>query len=405
MIFPLYISKRYFFAKKSTNAINIIAGISVLGVAVGTAALILVMSVFNGFEGLITGLLNYFNPDIKVVANEGKTFTVDSSEMYQIRSLEEVLFVSRSLEEVAFFEYKQNQRVGIIKGVDDQYSNVTGVDQAVREGDYRLSEEGKNYAILGAGLQYGLTVNINDFLSPLNVYMLKRKTAGTFDKPFKTRLVYPAGAFQIQQEFDNQYALAPLEFVRDLLEYEHEISALEIRLTSDANLDAVKQHIRDILGDRVLVKDRFEQEEAFLKIMRIEKWMGVAVLSLTLILVAFNIIGALWMLVLEKKKDIAILKSLGTNNRDIKRIFYSEGLMISGLGFIIGVLVALAFYYIHKQYGLIVLGSEYLVEAYPMELMFFDILIVALIVGIITFIASVLPAKRASLIPAFIKEE
>ena len=240
MNFPLLVARRYLFAKRSTNAINIIAGISVFGISIGTAALILILSVFNGFEDLLAGLFGYFNPEVKVTPAKGKTMELDSITIEQIRNLPGVAVVSETLEEIAFFEYEGSQNFGVLKGVDQHFARVNDIDSTVLEGVYRLLEEDRNCAVLGAGMRNKLSVNINNPLAALRVYM-PTEQRGVMSKPFKTRIAYPKGTFAIQQEFDNQYILTNVDFMRELLEVSPgTLSALELRCASGVPPDQVK---------------------------------------------------------------------------------------------------------------------------------------------------------------------
>ncbi len=408
MRLPFKFARRYLFGKKSTNAINIITGISLLGIAIGTAALVLVLSVFNGFEDLITGLFGQFNPDVKVSAAKGKSFTVDTVLLDDLREIEGVKHLSLSLEEVAVFEYKSNQDIGLVKGVDEYYKSVTGIDTTVREGVYRLRYEGRDMAVLGVGMRNKLAVNVDDLLATISVYMPKRKKTSALSKPFVEKLLYPAGTFVIQQDFDNQYILTSLDFAQRLIGVsKNTVSALELKLDADANPEAVMTALHARLGPDFLIKDRYQQDEAFLKLMNIEKWMSYAILSLTLFLVAFNMVGALWMIVLEKKKDIAILKSMGATDSLVRQIFLGEGLLICVLGMLIGMVIAVLLYVVHVnlEYGLISIPQGFLVTAYPISLRVWDFLVIGFTVIAIGGFASILPANRAARVPAIILEE
>ena len=407
MRLPFKFARRYLFSKKSTNAINIITGISVLGVAIGTAALILVLSVFNGFEDLIIGLFSNFNPDVKVTPAKGKTFVPDSSQLYQIQSLQGVDVISKTLEEVAVFEYKNSQDFGILKGVDTSYYKITGIDKTVKEGLYALERNGRPMAVLGVGMRNKLAVNVDDYLSTLSVFMPKRGRVGPLEKPFKERLIYPAGTFVIQQDFDSQYILSSLGFAQELLGLPASVSALEIQLNSSVAQSASIDSIQAILGPGFIVRNRYQQDEAFLKLMNIEKWMSYAILSLTLLLVAFNMIGSLWMIVLEKKKDIAILKSMGANDRLVRDIFLSEGAFLCLLGMAAGMAAALLLFVIHTNIkgGVISIPQGFLVTAYPISLRFLDFVVIAVTVLAIGVLASIPPALRAKRVPALILEE
>lgn len=404
MNLPLKIARRYLFAKKSTNAINIISGISVFGLSVGTAALILVLSVFNGFEELLTGLFSSFNPDIKVLPAESKIFSPDSASIQQIKEIDGILFVSSTLEEVAFFEYKGSQDFGILKGVDDSFDEVTGIDSTLREGKYILDQDDRSMAVMGVVMRNNLSVNIDDDFTSINVYMAKRKKS-IMGQPFKKQYLYPAGTFVIQQDYESRYVLASLEFVREILGYPNELTALEIKLTDDANIGQVKKDIASILGEGVIIKDRYQQDEAFLKLMNIEKWLSYAILSLTLILVAFNMIGALWMIVMDKQKDIAILKSMGAVDTTIRNIFLSEGILLCLLGLGIGFTIAIVLYVSQKMFGIVPIPAGFVVSAYPISIRLFDFIVVAITVVGIGLLASIPPALRAARVSALIRED
>lgn len=407
MNLSLKIARRYLFAKKSTNAINIISGISVLGLALGAAALVLVLSVFNGFEKLITGMMSNFNPDVKIVATKGKTFISDSLKINQLRQIKGVELLSETLEETAFFEYEKTQAIGTLKGVDDNFSKINRIDSTVREGRYLLHDTQNDYAVLGGGIRNQLGVYERNMLTPLSIYMPKRGEVGVLEQPFAKRFVYPAGAFVIQSEVDNQYVLTNLQFVRDILNAENEVSAYEIKLKPDANASAALSEIRAIMGNDFTVKDHYQQDEAFLKLMNIEKWMSYAILSLTILLVAFNMVGSLWMMVLEKKQDISILKSMGAQDKLIRNIVLNEGLLLCGMGLVSGFVVAIILYLLHvyTEGGLVPLPPGFASDRYPVALKTVDFIVVATTVIVIGLLASLPAALRAMRVETAIKEE
>ncbi len=375
--------------------------------AIGTAALILVLSVFNGFEDLLSGLFGHFNPELKVTPAKGKTFEADSLALLKIRALPGVATMSESLEEIAFFEYEGSQDFGTLKGVDSLFARVTGIDSdtILLEGEYLLKSEERNCAVVGAGLRNKLSVNVNNPHSTITVYMPEQQ-AGALDKPFKTRLAYPVGTFAIQQEYDNQYILTNIDFLRELLDAEpNTVSALEIKCRSKSQMAEVKEQIKGIMGEGFVIKDHYEQNEAFFKVMKLEKWMGFAITSLMLLLMAFNTVGALWMIVLDKQKDISVLKSMGAQDSSIRRIFLLEGLLLTLLGLLIGILLAVIIYVIQKTWGIVTIPQGFLVETYPIAMRLSDFLPIVLIVLGIGFLASWLPAKRAERVPAFHKED
>lgn len=407
MNLPFLFSRRYLFAKRSTNAINVITGISVLGVAIGTAALVLVLSVFNGFEDLLSDLFGHFNPEVKITPAKGKTFQADSLVLTQLRALPGVEVVSETLEEIAFFEHDGSQDFGVLKGVDSLFARVNGIDSdtTLREGQYLLRDGERNCLVLGAGVRNKLSVNVTNPLATVTVYMPEQQT-GLLEKPFKTRLASPVGTFAIQQEFDNEYALTNLEFVRELLESPPgTVSALEIKCRAGADVAEVKKQALALLGEGFVLKDRYEQNEAFFKVMQLEKWMGFAITSLMLLLMAFNTVGALWMIVLDKQRDISTLKSLGATDATVRWIFLLEGFLLTLLGMAIGLVLAIGLYFVQKQWGIVTIPEGFLVESYPIAMRAVDFLPVTLTVLGIGFLASVLPARRAVRVPAFLREE
>lgn len=407
MNLPLLISRRYLFAKRSTNSINIITGISVLGVAIGTAALILVLSVFNGFEDLLSNLFGHFNPELKITPSKGKTFEVDSLVLTKLRTIPGVQVVSETLEEIAFFEHEGSQDFGVLKGVDSLFARVNGIDSdtTIREGQYLLSDGERNCLVLGAGVRNKLSVNVSNPLATVTVYMPEQQT-GLLDKPFKTRLASPVGTFAIQQEFDNDYVLTNISFVRELLESPgNTVSSLEIKCFPNADMLQIKAQARALLGEGFTMKDRYEQNEAFFKVMQLEKWMGFAITSLMLILMAFNSIGALWMIVLDKQRDISTLKSMGATDNTIRRIFLLEGFLLTLLGMGIGIVLAIALYFAQKYGNLVTIPDGFLVESYPISMRAADFIPVTITVIGIGFLAALLPARRAAQVPAFLREE
>ena len=392
------------------SSINIITGISVLGISVGAAALVLVLSVFNGFEDLITGMYGNFNPDIKITPTEGKTFKVDSTMLDDLYKIEGLEVVSQTLEEIAFFEYRDKQEFGTIKGVDRFYAKVTGIDTTVREGRYQFEGGSRNLAVMGLGMRNKLGVNLEDEFSTISIYMPKRKKSrgfkvGLADQQFKKRIAYPAGTFVIQQDFNNEYVLTSLDFARELMDYKNEASALELKLAPDSNEPLVIKQLKEVLGEDFEIKNRYSQEEAFMKLMQMEKWLSFAIVSLMLLLVAFNLVGVLWMIVLEKKKDISILKSMGARDDTIRSIFLMEGALLSALGIFTGFIFAIAIYSVQKYFGLVSIPGDFIIEAYPISMRFFDFIVVAFTVFAIGLLASVPPALRAMRVSALIREE
>ncbi len=404
MNLPLRIARRYLFAKKSTNAINIITGIAVFGLSVGSAALILVLSVFNGFEDLLVGMYSNFDPDIKVSPAQGKTFTVSDSLLKEIYAIDGVEQISQTLEEVAFFEYKDKQSFGTIKGVEDNYGYVINIDSTMREGTFKTQEGPQDMAVIGFSMRNALAVNLDDLFATISVHMPKRNP-GIFEKPFVSKVLHPGGVFLVQQDFEKKYVLTNLKFVQNLLELRNKVSALEIKIYPGFVADDIISQMKEKLGEAYLVQNRYEQEESFFKLMKVEKWLSYAIVGLMMLLIAFNLIGALWMIVLDKRKDIAILKSMGMQDQGIVRVFLFQGMLLSLLGMVTGVVLALAIYGLQKTVGIVTIPGNMSLEAYPISIRFVDFLIVALTVVLIGLLASFPPALRARRVPALIREE
>lgn len=406
MNLPLNIARRYIFGKKNTNAINIITGIAVFGLTVGTAAMVLVLSVFNGFEDLISGMYSDLNPDILVTPTKGKTFELATAKLDEIQALPEVAIVSRTVEEKAVFDGRGNQQtIGILKGVDDNFQIVTQLDSSVREGRYLFQDGDREMAVLGYGMRNNLNVDVTNPLSFINVYTVKKKQVGPFEQPFRKRILYPAGTFYVEPEFNNNYILSSLDFAQGLLQLGDQVGALEIQLSPQTTAAQGVKAVRNVLGEDFRIQDRYAQNESFLKLMQVEKWMSFAIVSLMLLLVAFNLIGALWMIVLEKRKDIAILKSMGATDQLARNIFLNQGLLLSIMGILFGFLLALLIFFVQKQFQIIGIPGAFAINAYPISLRVFDFLAVALTVAAIGFVASIMPARRAKKVPALIQEE
>lgn len=389
------IAWRYLFGKKSTNAIQIITGISIFGLGFGTAAIILILSVFNGFETLLLSMYDAFNPDIKITKVKGKSFVVDSTDIKQISALPMVDSISLSLEDLALFKLETRQEFGTLKGVDNAFNYVTGMDTAIQRGQYLIQAEGRQYGLFGLGMAYKLGLNVFDRLTSVSVYLLNTKKTSPIDKQFSTSRLYPGGTFAIQQEVDYEYVLAPLDLVQRLTRKANQISAIEIRVTTGADIPSLINSLKGIVGDTYDIKDRHAQQAATIKVMRIEKWLASSILILALILIAFNLIGAIWMIVLDKRKDIAVLQAMGARKQLIRSLVFKLGSLICLFGLSIGAILAFSFYYLHKKYGLISMGEQSIVDAYPMELFLSDLPIVALMVLTIGFFAVSIPAYRA----------
>jgi lipoprotein-releasing system permease protein len=392
----LYIAKRYLFAKKSRNAINIISAVSVAGVAVGTMSLIIVLSVFNGLEGMINTIFNTFDPELKITVAEGKVFTPDSLKLRQLSEVSGVLAYSLTLEENALLRYGDRQFIATIKGVDQRYPQVTNLDSAMVNGEFRLRSKGdRPEAVIGAGVAHYLGINVN-FITPLQIYVPKRTGSVNLDpeNAFIKRYIFPSGVFEIEQEFDSKYIFIPLDFARELLEYNTEISSIEIKTGVPENIDMVERSVMKIFGDRFVVRNRLEQQALFYRVMRSERLAIFIILTLILLIASFNIIGSLTMLIIEKERDVEILKSLGANNTLIRKIFIFEGWMISIFGALAGLILGFIICWLQQRFGIIKLNAESLImNAYPITLKLKDFIIVPATVLLIGFWAAWYPVR------------
>jgi len=396
------IAFRYLFGKKSTHAIHIITWISMIGMALGTAALILILSVFNGFEGLLSGMLSHFNPDVKVTLVRGKYQSVDSLNVDALKSIPGIAQVSFSLEETCFFSNKESQEVGIIKGVDEEYVGVTGLDTAMVSGEIKSGQEAV-FAVMGSGMHTKLSINPYDPFALINAYMPSRDGGGPLDMPFTSLPFYVSGTFSVGSEVDMQYVVVDLASVNRLLGLENHFSAIELRLQDGANEKEVISAVMTLLGPQYAVQNRYQQDESFLKIMQIEKWISYLIACLTMCIIAFNLIGSLWMIVLDKRKDIAILQSIGFTRADVKKLFLSLGLLISAIGLVFGFVIAVIFYLLQKNYGIIGIPQGFLIDAYPVEMRIADFIIVTITVLCIGYVASLLPSMRAARVTPYLR--
>lgn len=396
MKLPLYIAKRYLFAKKSRNAINVISAVSVAGVTVGTMALIIILSVFNGLEKMVTGIFNTFDPDIKITAVEGKTFVPDSSRLSLLAQIDGVAAWSLVLEENALLEYDDRQALATIKGVDDKYVEVTDIDSNMFEGEFRLkSENGRNWAIPGVGVAQSLGIRVN-FIANLMI-ILPRKDASlnmNQEDALKRRFILPAGIFEIEKEYDSKYVYVPLDFARELTESWDRVSSIEIKFREKADADAVQKIIKKTWGDDFKVQNKYEQQEIFYKVMKSERLAIFLILTLILIIASFNIIGSLTMLIIEKQRDIEILRSLGANNDLIRKIFIFEGWLISIIGAFAGIISGFLICWIQQEYGIVKLQSNSLImDAYPVVMKMRDFVIVPATVLLIGYWAAWYPVR------------
>jgi lipoprotein-releasing system permease protein len=392
MNFPFYIARRYFISKKSHNIINIISGISVAGVTIGTMALIIVLSVFNGFQELVISLFNSFNPDLMITARTGKTFYDTTIDEQQIRKIPGVISLSDFIEENALAKYKEKQYIVTIRGVGEDYSKISGLDTMMTEGKFKLQDGFQDFAVLGNGVAYYINANLNDFQNPITLYVPRRTAdfSGGFENAFNSEIVFPSGFFSVQQDFDSKYIILPLRFVKKLLDYHHEISGVDIWLSKNADTEKIQKDIARNVGDGFNVKNRFQQQETLYKIMKSEKWAIFLILAFILFIATFNVIGSLSMLILDKKHDISVLQCMGTSQSAVKKIFFTEGMMISLLGAFTGLILGGLICKLQQIFGFVKLGSPgstFVVSTYPVSMHLIDFVLVFSTVTLIGFLA------------------
>jgi len=397
-----FIAFRYLFAKKRTNFINIVTGISFGGVLVGAAALIVVLSVYNGLEELTQGMYSKFNPDVRVRPLTSKLFDRNTMDA-QLKDFPQINGSSYSIEENALFRYGDREVVGVIKGVDSAFVALTHVNEAMVRGEYVLRDGfGLPYAMLGVGIGYQLQISLNDYRRGIEVYMPAREKKIDLLRPensFVKRVLQPAGIFDIQPEINQQYVLVPLVFVSDLLgSGPHEVGELALRLNDGVNPANFARRLQEALGDDFEVKDRYRQQEAVFKIFQTEKWWTYFFLLLIVLVAALNLVGALSMLVIEKQRDIAILSSLGASRPVLFGIFMTVGSLITLVGATLGIGLGASLCWLQQQYEFIRFAGEgaFVVSAYPVALRYSDMLIVFAGVLTIGALCTLYPAIKAA---------
>lgn len=395
MNFPFYIARRYLFSKKSTHAINVISGVSVVGVAVATMALVVTLSVFNGFHDLVASLFTAFDPQLKVTPAVGKTAPADDSVLTRIRHLPEVEVATETVEDMALAIYGDRQAMVTIKGVDDNFDSLTHIREIlVGEGEYELHAAGLNYGIPGIRLAETLGTGYR-YDQPLKIYAPKREgqlnMANPTDGFVEDELYSPGVLFSVKQaKYDKSYIVTSIGFARNLFGQQGMVSALELRLKPGTDFDAAKEKIRQMAGGKYTVKDRFEQQEDTFRIMKIEKLIAYIFLTFILAVACFNIIGSLSMLIIDKKADVATLRNLGASDKQIVRIFLFEGRMISAIGAVLGIAVGLLLCWLQQTYGLVGLGrssGSFIIDAYPVSVHPEDVALIFVTVLAVGFIA------------------
>ena len=399
LTFPFYVARRYLFSKKSHNVVNIISGISSAGIGISALALVCVMSVFNGIESLISDMFSAFDPDLKITVVQGKTFSIDSDEFETLRTMPSVAVFAEVIEENAMLSFKDKHIPATIKGVDqNDFRAMTQIDSIMFDGEFVLFDGAFERIVSGIGLASSLGMGAH-FIDPVYLYAPKRNSKVNVLRPensFNRQAVFASGIFMVQQlEYDENYAFISLDCARDLFEYDSKtVSAIELKLADNVNQEQVKKEIRQLLGENFSVKNRYEQQESFYKIMKMEKWVTYLILCFILLIASFNIIGSLSMLIIDKKDDIETLRSLGANKQLTKRIFLFEGWLISIVGAVGGIILGTLLCLLQQHFGFIKMGNNYIADAYPIVVHFTDILLVFATVLVMGFLASYYPIRH-----------
>lgn len=391
---------RYFKSKKTTNAINIIAWISVTAIAVVTASLIVVFSVFNGFEDLVKSLYTDFYADISISATKGKIIRLNTQQIAQLKKLENVAAVSLLVEEKALLMNGDDQSIVIVKGIDESNISVNNISNHIIRGKFNTGTTASPRLVLGSGIESAVRANVESSLTPLVLNLPNKKaTKISGDEGFNSYSLYASGTFAVQQEFDDKYVFTNLPFLKYMLDMAaDDYSAAEIKLIPNANADKAVQALKTLLGKDFVVETRYQQNKSLYSAMQVEKWIIYGITCLILAIAAFNIIGALTMLVLEKQKDIAVLKAMGATNNVIKNIFLSEGFLLAIIGGLGGAILATIICLLQIKFHLVPLGgSSFLINYYPVKLLVSDYLIVIATVFVIAILAAYIPSRKASL--------
>lgn len=398
----LYIARRYLFAKKSHHMINYISIISVLGVMLTTAALIIVLSVFNGFEKLVISLFNNFNPELLIEPAKGKTIKLDAFPSDDIKSIKGVKYFSPVLEENALLKYKDRQTIVQLKGVDSSYIEMSNMDSLMVQGHFMLEEGREHFVVLGYGVAYHLQSRLSDFYTPIQVFLPdKTKNVGArLDDAFRSTSLFPAGFFSVRQDYDEKYAFVSFQFLSEILKTKNQATSIELGFHKGAGSQAIQEEIKEILGPDFKVKNRLEQQSVLLQVMQSEKIMVYLILGFILLIATFNIIGSITMLIVDKKPDMETLKALGASRKLILRIFAWEGMLISLAGGMVGLLLGGLVAWIQQEFGLISLGeggTGFVVDSYPVVIIFSDFIGVLSLVLLMSSLSVIYPIRQLAM--------
>ncbi|AIZ62692.1 releasing system transmembrane protein [Hymenobacter sp. DG25B] len=397
----LLIARRYFSSKKKRNIISIISNISMIGVAVGTMALIIVLSVFNGLEDLVRSLYGKSDPDLKITALKGKAFEVDAPLLTRLRAMPGVALVTEVIEDNALLRYHDRQMVVKMKGVSDNFFAQSNIDSALVQGDHRLEKEGGEYALIGAGVQHELSIALDNRLAPLTLLYPrntgKRTLSMNPENAFNELPILAGGVFLIEQNIDDSYVFVPLTFARNLLNYGNKRTSLEVKVSQSRTIEEVKGEVKELLGPQFSVLDSDEQHVSLLKAIKVEKMFVFITFAFILLIASLNIFFSLSMLVIDKRKDVAILQAMGAGQRTIRNIFLFEGAIVAQVGAITGLVLGVTICWLQQTFHLVSMGmATSVVDSYPVKMQLSDIVWTGVAIIIITIVVSIRPALSAS---------
>lgn len=392
MKLPFFIAKRYLISKKSHNAINIISGISVGGVCIGTMALVIVLSAFNGLSNLVQSLYNSFDADITITLAKGKTFTTNNALLQNIKQIHGVDNYAEVMQGNALLKYKDKQSIATVKGVSESFRQMSRFDTLITDGNFNIF---KNNIVIGKGISHILETGSNDVFTPISVFAPKRGNNSSLNPEdgLNELKMYVAGSFSINDEFDYKYVFMNIENARKLLDYPKVVTAIEIGLKPNADINHIQQQLATLLGSNYVIKNREQQNALLYKTLKSEKLWTFIILLFILVIATFNVIGSLTMLIIEKKKDILILNNMGADIQLIRNIFLIEGLLITFIGAILGLIFGVLVCWLQIKFSLIRFSEGYVVDAYPIKILPSDLLLIISMVFIIGFLAAWYPIR------------
>ncbi|MCE7862249.1 MAG: ABC transporter permease [Bacteroidetes bacterium CHB5] len=399
MNLPLFIARRYFFSGRKKNFINLISILSIVGIAFSTAALVIVLSVFNGLEDLLKSLYTSFDPELKIELKKGKSFEVDEALIQQLKQVPGVDIITEVIEDYAYVRYRDADIVVTLKGVSESFLKQHRLDNSMVDGKLILNQNNIDYAVVGRGVQYALSLSVNESIHPLQVFYIKNLKASGLDPSqlYTRRVIQPGGVFSIEKNYDDNYIFVPLHFAQDLLNYGNKRTSLEIKTTGNLSLKETQAAVAKVVGENFLVLTNQEQHADLYRLLKIEKLFTFIALTLLILVASINIFFSLMMLVLDKKKDISVLFAMGSSTRLIRNIFLSEGALIAFAGAFAGLLLGGIICWLQDSFGLVGMGMENaIVSSYPVKMKLTDFVLTALVIVLITVLVSFYPARQAA---------